>query len=185
MGRSTATRAIAFGLLVALATTLPVSAQPADRGADALAGGSAASLTEVPDRGSLTVRGAFYVPAYARLSLAKGSYPIDLAVTLSIHNASDGTPLVVERIAYRDTAGTLVQDHLAAPVAVRPFGTIEVFVPTQDVRGGTGASFVVEWAAAGPIAEPVVETLILGSSGSQGYSFVGQGRPIRIIDAPQ
>ena len=70
---------------------------------------------------------------------------------------------------------------LTAPVAVRPFGTVEVFVPTSDVRGGTGASFVVGWAAAGPIAEPVVETLILGSSGSQGYSFVGQGRPIRIV----
>ena len=142
MGRQTATRAIAFGLLATLATTPPISAQPADRGADALAGGSAAALTDMPDRGSLTVRGAFYVPAYARLSLARGSYPIDLAVTLYVHNASDAKPLVVERIAYRDTAGALVQEYLTAPVAVRPFGTIEVFVPTSDVRGGTGASFV-------------------------------------------
>ena len=184
MGRQTPTRAIALGLLATLATAPPVSAQPADRRADALAGGSAASLTEMPYRGSLTVRGAFYVPAYARLSLTKGSHPIDLAVTLYIHNASDAKPLVVERIAYRDTAGALVQEYLGAPVAVRPFGTIEVFVPTQDVRGGTGASFVVEWAA-GPVAEPVVETLILGSSGSQGYSFVGQGRPIRIVGEPR
>jgi hypothetical protein len=135
----------------------------------------------VPDGDSLTVRGAFYVPAYARLSLSKGGYPIDLAVTLHVHNASGEKPLVVERIAYRDTAGALVQDYLAAPVAVRPFGTVEVFVPTSDVRGGTGASFVVGWAAAGPIAEPVMETLILGSSGSQGYSFVSQGRPITTV----
>lgn len=183
MTRSSATLAVAFALLAAAAP--PVPAQPAGGRADALAGGSAASLMEVPDRASLTVRGAFYVPAYTRLSLAKGSYPIDLAVTLYVHNASDAEPLVVERIAYRDTAGALVQDYLAGPVAVRPFGAIEVFVPTQDVRGGTGASFVVEWAAAKPIAEPVVETLILGSSGSQGYSFVGQGRPIRIVGAPR
>lgn len=178
MTRSSATLAFAFGLLAA---AVPVSAQPAGGRADALTGSSAASLTDVPDRGSLTVRGAFYVPAYSRLSLAKGSHPIDLAVTLYVHNASDAKPLVVESIAYRDTAGALVQDHLPAPVAVRPFGTIEVFVPTRDVRGGTGANFVVGWAAAGPIAEPVVETLILGSSGSQGYSFVGQGRPLRIV----
>lgn len=181
MGRQTATRAVASGLLAALATAPPVPAQPAERRADALAGGSAASLMGMPDRSSLTVRGAFYVPAYARLSLARGGYPIDLAVTLYVHNASDAKPLVVERIAYRDTAGALVQDHLSAPAAVRPFGTVEVFVPASDVRGGTGASFVVEWAAAGPIAEPVVETLILGNSGSQGYSFVGQGRPIRAV----
>jgi hypothetical protein len=166
---------VAFGLLAAAAA--PARAQPAD----ALAGDSAAALTDLPERGSLTVRGAFYVPAYARLSLAKGGYPIDLAVTLYVHNASGEKRLVVERIAYRDTAGELVQEYLSAPVAVRPFGTIEVFVPTSDVRGGTGASFVVGWAAAGPIAEPVVETLILGSSGSQGYSFVGQGRPIRAV----
>ena len=177
MARFSATLAIAFGLLAAA----PVSAQPGRSGADALAGGSAASLTDAPDRDALTVRGALYVPAYSRLSLAKGSHPIDLAVTLYVHNASDTKPLVVERIAYRDTAGALVQDYLSAPVAVRPFSTIEVFVPTSDVRGGTGASFVVGWAAAGPIAEPVVETLILGSSGSQSYSFVGQGHPIRIV----
>jgi uncharacterized protein DUF3124 len=179
MTRSSAKLAFAFGLLAAAAP--PVSAQPAGSHADALAGGSAASLTDVPERGSLTVRGAFYVPAYARLSLAKGGYPIDLAVTLYVHNASDAKPLVVERITYRDTAGALVQEYLSGPVAVRPFGTIEVFVPASDVRGGTGASFVVGWAAAGPIAEPVMETLILGSSGSQGYSFVGQGRPIRTV----
>lgn len=180
MSRLPAAMATALGLLAASAAP-PVTAQSADGRADALAGGSAAALTDAPDRGSLTVRGAFYVPAYARLALAKGGHPVDLAVTLFVHNASDTKPLLVERIAYRDTAGALVQDYLAAPVAVRPFGTIEVFVPTQDVRGGTGAGFVVGWAAAGPIAEPVVETLILGSSGSQGYSFVGQGRPIRIV----
>jgi len=172
--------AVAFGLLTAHAAA-PASAQPAGGRADALAGGSAGSLTDLPDRGSLTVRGAFYVPAYARLSLAKGSYPIDLAVTLNVHNASEEKPLVVERIAYRDTAGALVQEYIGAPVAVRPFGTIEVFIPTSDVRAGTGARFVVGWAAAGPIAEPVVEALIIGSAGSQGYSFVGQGRPIKIV----
>jgi hypothetical protein len=36
-----------------------------------------------------------------------------------------------------------------------PFSTIEVFVPTTDIRGGTGANFVVDRAATGEIAEPV------------------------------
>lgn len=174
-----ATLALVLGLLAAPA--LPAPAQTDRNGAEALSGGSAAALVDLPDRASLTVRGAFYVPAYARLSMGRGGYPIDLAATLYVHNASDAKPLVVERISYRDGAGALVQEYLSAPVAVRPFGTVEVFVPTTDVRGGTGASFVVGWAAAGPIAEPVVETLMLGSSGSQGYSFVGQGRPIAVV----
>src|SRR3712207_9234963 len=111
--------------------------------------------------------------------MQRGGLSVNFSVTLSIHNTSAEKPLVVERIAYYDTAGGLVQDYLTAPVAVRPFGTIEVFVAVDDVRGGRGANFVIDWAAAEPIAEPIMETLILGSSGTHGYSFVGQGRPIR------
>jgi len=136
-------------------------------------GDSAAALTDVPDRGALRVRGAFYVPAYSSQAMARGGLHVNFSVTLSIHNTSVEEPLVVERIAYYDTAGSLVQDYLTAPVAVRQFGTIEVFVAVDDVRGGRGANFVVDWAAAEPIAEPIMETLILGSSGTHGYSFVG------------
>ena len=142
---------------------------------------SAALLTEVPDRGSLSVRGTFYVPAYSSQAMERGRLDVDFSVTLNIHNTSAEKPLVVERIAYYDIAGVLVQDYLTAPIAVRPFGTIEVFVAVDDVRGGRVANFVVDWAAAGRIAEPIMETLMLGSAGTHGYSFVSQGRPIRIV----
>jgi hypothetical protein len=58
---------------------------------------------------------------------------------------------------------------------------VEVFVPTTDVRGGTGANFVVDWAATGEIAEPVVEALMLGGLGSGHYAFISQGRPIKVV----
>ena len=48
--------------------------------------------------------------------------------------------------------GKPVQSYLKEPVALKPFATIEVFIPTTDVRGGTGANFIVDWAADGPIA---------------------------------
>ena len=144
MGRPTATLAIALILLAAFAATPPVSAQPADGRAEALAGGSAASLMEMPERGSLTVRGAFYVPAYARLSLARGSYPIDLAVTLYVHNASDAKPLVVERIAYRDTAGALVQEYLTAPVAGSVAANANVAAPIDAAVVPTAGRFPCE-----------------------------------------
>jgi len=66
-------------------------------------------------------------------------------------------------------------------VTLKPFGTIEVFVPTTDVRGGTGANFVVDWAASAEIAEPVVEALMFGDLGSAHYGFVSQARPIRVV----
>ena len=136
------------------------------------------SLTAVPSE-NLAVSGAFYVPVYS--SVAMNKLRADFSVTLSIHNASETRPLVLRRIAYFDTGGKMVENHLKAPVALKPFSTVEVFVPANDIRGGTGANFVVDWAATGEIAEPVVEALMFGGIGSGHYAFVSQGRPIRII----
>jgi hypothetical protein len=139
------------------------------------------SLTDMPSE-NLSVSGAFYVPAYSSVSMSQGKLRADFSVTLSIHNASEKRPLVLRRIAYFDTAGKLVENYLKAPVALKPFSTIEVFVPATDVRGGTGANFVVEWAAPGDIAEPVVEALMFGGIGSGHYAFISQGRPIKVIE---
>jgi hypothetical protein len=79
-----------------------------------------------------------------------------------------------------DTSGKMVESYLKSPVALKTFATIEVFLAANDVRGGTGANFVVDWAATGEIAEPAVEALMVGG-GAGHYAFVSQGRPIRII----
>jgi uncharacterized protein DUF3124 len=138
------------------------------------------SLTAMPSE-ILGVSGAFYVPVYSSVSISQGKVRADFSVTLSIHNASETRPLVLRRIAYFDTNGKMVENYLKAPVALKPFSTVEVFVPTTDVRGGTGANFVVDWAAAGEIAEPVVEALMFGGLGSGHYAFISQGRPLKVV----
>jgi hypothetical protein len=138
------------------------------------------SLTAMPSE-ILGVSGAFYVPVYSSVSISQGKVRADFSVTLSIHNASETRPLVLRRIAYFDTNGKMVENYLKAPVALKPFSTIEVFVPTTDVRGGTGANFVVDWAATGEIAEPVVEALMFGGLGSGHYAFISQGRPLKVV----
>ena len=52
-----------------------------------------------------------------------------------------------------------------------------------DLRGGTGPNFLVDWAADGPIAEPVVEAVMIGTQGATSYSFVSQGRAVRRVGA--
>jgi hypothetical protein len=138
------------------------------------------SLTAMPTE-NLAVSGAFYIPAYSSVSMSQGKTRADFSVTLSVHNASETRPLVLKRVAYFDTAGKMVESYLKAPVALKPFSTVEVFVPTTDVRGGTGANFVVDWAATGEIAEPVVEALMVGGLGSGHYAFISQGRPIKVV----
>jgi len=140
----------------------------------------ATSLTALPSE-KLTVTGSFYVPAYSSVSMSEGRLRADFSVTLNIHNASETRPLVLRRIAYFDTNGKPVQSYLKEPVALKPFATIEVFIPTTDVRGGTGANFIVDWAADGPIAEPVIEALMLGGLGTGQYAFISQGRPVKVV----
>jgi hypothetical protein len=88
---------------------------------------------------------------------------------------------VLKRIAYFDTAGKMIESYLKSPVALKPLATVSVVIPTEDVRGGTGANFIVDWAATGEIAEPVVEALMVGGVANAHYAFISQGRPTRTV----
>ncbi|WP_426443386.1 DUF3124 domain-containing protein [Bradyrhizobium genosp. P] len=138
------------------------------------------SLTPVPSE-ALTVSGAFYVPVYSSVAMSQGKLRADFSVTLSVHNASETRPLVLKRIAYFDTSGKMVESYLKSPIALKPFSTVEVFIATTDVRGGTGANFVVDWAATSEIAEPVAEALMVGGVGAGHYAFISQGRSIKLV----
>ena len=140
----------------------------------------ATSLTALPTENP-TVSGAFYVPVYSSVSMSQGKLRADFSVTLSVHNTSETRPLILKRVAYFDTSGKMVESYLKSPVALKPFATIEVFIAASDVRGGTGANFVVDWAATGEIAEPAVEALMVGSVGPGHYAFISQGRPIKLV----
>jgi hypothetical protein len=163
-----------IALLGSFASALPAAAQSKVN----IEQNFADSLTALPKE-ELAVAGGFYVPAYSSVAMSKGKLRVDFSVTLSVHNASETQPLVVKRIAYFDTAGKQVESYLKAPVALRPLATVSIFIPTDDVRGGTGANFLVDWAATGEIAEPVVEALMVGGVANAHYAFISQGRPTR------
>ncbi len=138
------------------------------------------SLTDVPVAKPV-VGGTFYVPAYSSVSMSQGKVRADFGVTLSVHNTSESDPLVIKRIGYFDTSGRLVESYLPRPIAMKPFATIEVYVPVNDVRAGTGANFIIDWVASTPITEPVAETMMIGSLGAGHYSFISQGRALKVI----
>jgi hypothetical protein len=169
----------ASAVLVALALAL-AAAPASSQTTPTLQQANAGALTPVP-AGELTVTGAFYVPAYSSVLLSQGKLRVDFAVTLSIHNVSQDKPLVLRRLAYFDGNGKLVEDYLKQPVALKPLATVEVYIPEQDVRAGTGANFLVDWASIGEVAEPVTEALMLGSVGNRHFSFISQGRAIKIV----
>ena len=161
-------------LLCPLACSVPAAAQSKVNIEQTFAD----SLTALPKE-ELAVSGGFYVPAYSSVAMSQGKLRVDFSVTLSVHNASETQALVVKRIAYFDTAGKQVETYLKGQVALKPLATVSIFIPTDDVRGGTGANFLVDWAATGEIAEPVVEALMVGGIANAHYAFISQGRPTR------
>lgn len=168
-------------IVALLLSPLTVEAQ---QGAGGFQSTFAGSITAIPDVATLPQKGATYVPVYSSIRFGSGKTSLDLAVTLSIHNASETSVLMLERIDYFDTAGSLVERYLPKPIALRPFATVEVFVPKEDLRGGSGANFYVVWATTATAPEPILETVMIGAIGTNSYSFVSQGRTIRTPAAP-
>ena len=140
------------------------------------------SIVKLPDPSDLTIRGTIYVPTYSRVyGATAGDRKLQFSTTLRIDNTSATKPLVIERIEYYETSGELVQSYLTEPLALRPFGTIEIVIPAEDERGGPAANFIVNWAGSGPIAEPMVEAVMIGSQDNTSYSFISTGRAIRHV----
>jgi hypothetical protein len=142
----------------------------------------ASSLIEVPVGATPTIQAAVYVPAYSHIRAGSGRGRVELATTLSIQNSSrSDTSIVLKSVTYHNTEGELVRSYLGRVAALRPLGTMEVFVPEDDLRGGSGANFIVHWASASPVTEPVIEAVMIGVVGTTGYSFVSQGRSLRTV----
>jgi len=63
-----------------------------------------------------------------------------------------------------------------------PLATTEFFVPEQDSSGGSGANFIVEWVAEKKqVNTPIIEAVMISTSGQQGISFVRSGQVVQAL----
>ena len=120
--------------------------------------------------------GRTFVVLHSTLVGQGGMKYLNFSGALSIHNTSASNPLVIEKIDYRVGGGRIVESYLTKPLALQPFASLQVLIAQDDVRGGTGASFTVDWAIADNAEEPVIEALMTATAGTQGFSFLSQGR---------
>ncbi|WP_141343433.1 MULTISPECIES: DUF3124 domain-containing protein [unclassified Bradyrhizobium] len=137
----------------------------------------AGSLVDLPREPS-TLRGRIYVPAHSSLLVRDGSSRLDLSVTLSVQNTSETGTLVIERIDYFNVDGQVIDRYLPRAIALKPYGAIQIVIPQQDIRGGLGANFVIDWSSPEAIDEPYLEAIMIGGPGTQGHSFVSVGRKV-------
>ena len=143
--------------------------------------GGAQALRPAPTAlDDLRVRGSVYVPVYSSVHWGSTEASTDLSATLSVRNADMDRPLVLKSVKYFDSLGNDLGEYLDGTMELDPMATVEFVITRSDNRGGNGANFIIEWGGAGPIAEPVMEAVMLGQTGNAGISFVSQGRPIRV-----
>jgi hypothetical protein len=63
-------------------------------------------------------------------------------------------------------------------VTLKPLESLVYIVKESDMRGGSGANFIVKWKADVPVNMPVLEAVMIGARGQQGISFTSRGREI-------
>ncbi len=127
--------------------------------------------------------GALYVPVYSTLYLGDGLLQAGLSVTLSLHNVSPAHDLVVRQINYHGTEGRLLRRLVDRPHAVPPMATAEFRIDRDDPSGGSGANYLVEWAAPPGGSGPLVEAVMVAPAGRGGISLVSRGVPVPPADA--
>ncbi len=117
-----------------------------------------------------------YVPAYSEIFSGVADQTIQMGVTLTIHNTDLAKPIIVKTVRYYNTDGQLIRDYVEEAVEVAPLATIGFIIPENDLSGGWGANFIVEWGAEEAVYEPIVEAIMVSTKGAQGISFISQGR---------
>jgi hypothetical protein len=122
-----------------------------------------------------------YIPSYANVISGPPIYMVvPLRANLVIHNTDPSQAITIDRIDEYDTEGKKVSSYLKAPVTLNPLGAMRVVVKESKKEAeGLGANFIIQWQAEKKVNEPIIECLIIGSLGAQGFSFATQGRIIK------
>lgn len=119
-----------------------------------------------------------YVPVYSHIYQLNQQKTFNLTATLSFRNVDLNRTLTLTRVLYYDSQGIIVKNYLEEPRTINPLASTSFVVEENDLRGGVGANFIVEWESESPVFPPVVEAVMISTSQQQGISFVSAGRVI-------
>jgi uncharacterized protein DUF3124 len=118
-----------------------------------------------------------YVPCYSHIRVADGQL-YNLAINLSIRNTSESEKMTVTLVDFYDSKGVLVKHHAAENIVLEPLETADFYMSEKEAAGGVGANFIVEWDKTPSLSRPIIEAVMIGTSGGQGISFVSKGELI-------
>lgn len=121
-----------------------------------------------------------YVPIYSHIYSGNREQPFYLAATLSIRNTDREHAITITAVDYYDSQGRFLKHYLEKPLVLGAMATQRYVVPESDKSGGSGAKFIVAWHSDQPVAEPLIESVMISTKTQQGISFTSRGR---VLDA--
>jgi len=121
-----------------------------------------------------------YVPIYSSIYNQFEENLLHLSAILSIRNTSIKKEIRIERVDYYDTNGKLIKHYLKQPFILGKMSTKDYVISENELEGGTGANFIVEWSSHNDekVSSPLVESIMMGTVGTKGFSFSSRGRAI-------
>ena len=122
-----------------------------------------------------------YVPVYSHIYSGDREQPFYLAATLSIRNTDNKHAITITAVDYYDSQGKFLKHYLDKALSLGAMATKRYVVPESDKSGGSGAKFIIKWQSEQPVAEPLIESVMISTKTQQGISFTSRGRVLEAI----
>ena len=120
---------------------------------------------------SVPIRQLVYLAVNTDIFIRRNEMRIALTNTLCIRNVNVDAAIVVNKVEYYDAEGIKLVDYLKKPVELAPLQSIWLIVGGDKSGDGTGVNFIIDWAAEAPAHQPIIESLMAGSSYQLGFSY--------------
>ncbi|HKL08449.1 MAG TPA: DUF3124 domain-containing protein [Bacteroidales bacterium] len=121
-----------------------------------------------------------YVPVYSDIYHRDGTRRFMLTTTISIRNTSLTDSAYILEATYFDSYGEKLTEYIDSTILLSPLESIEFVVEEVEDIGGAGANFIIHWGARKYSDQLLIQSIMIGSYGQQGISFLSESK---VIDA--
>lgn len=120
-----------------------------------------------------------YVASYPHVYVSQKMHDFPITVTLNIRNLSD-KQLKLTAVDYYHGDGRLLKRYVDKVLVLDGMKSIRYLGEKMKVfENSSGPYFLVKWESEVVITVPLVETLMIGASGTQGISFTHRADTIK------
>ena len=118
-----------------------------------------------------------YLPVYSHVYTSEEKFE-PMGITLSIRNTDSNRELILKEISYYNTSGELIEKFISKPHILKAMASIDFIVDLRDMRGGSGANFIVKWETDQKLSTPLIQAVMVNNSGNRPFSFITNAHKI-------